>query len=113
MDIIKKPHYEELQKIYNEYFTLSYLGHDINKKFALISLTFYLKYKLSEKKPDITHYQILKKIIGEQVPEDFLKSLAVICSDFGYQCSEFPTFGLEDKQIPAKIKEILNEWLPF
>ena len=113
MDIIKNPPYEELQKVYNEYFSLSYLGHDINKKFALISLTCYLKKKLSEKKSDVTHYQILKKIIGEQVSEDFLKGLAVICSDFGYQCTEFPTFGLEDKQIPAKIKEILQEWVPF
>lgn len=114
MDIINKPSYEQLQKIYNDYFSLGYLNNkDLSNKLALISLTCYLKYKLSLKKPDVTHYQILKKIIGDEIPEDFIKGIAVICSDFGYQCTKFPTFGLEDKQIPGKIKEILLDWIPF
>ena len=113
MDIINTPPYEEMQRIYSKYFSLGYLNTDINSKFALISLVCYLKNKLSEKKPDVTHYQILKKINGDYIPEDFLEGLSVICSDFGYGCKEFPTFGLEDKQIPGKIKEILSKWIPF
>ena len=114
MDIINTPPYEEMQKIYSRYFSLGYLNVDINTKFALISLICYLKQKLSEKKPDVTHFQILKKINGgDLIPEDFLKGLAVICSDFGYGCKEFPTFGIEDKKIPNKIKEILLNWIPF
>lgn len=113
MDIINTPPYEEMQRMYSKYFSLGYLNTDINTKFALISLTCYLKQKLSLKKPDITHYQIIKKIMGDRIPEDFIKGLAVICSDFGYCCTEFPTFGLEDRQIPEKIKEILLKWIPF
>ena len=114
MDIITKPPYDQLQRIYSDYFSIGYLNtDDLGNKLALISLTCYLKYKLSQKKPDVTHYQILKKIIGDEVPEDFIKGLAVICSDFGYHCTKFPTFGLEDKQIPGKIKEILLMWVPF
>lgn len=113
MDIINTPPYEELQRIYSRYFSLGYLNCDINSKFALISLTCYLKHKLSQKKPDVTHYQIIKKIIGNEIPEDFIKGVSVICSDFEYGCTEFPTFGLENKQIPEKIKEILRNWIPF
>lgn len=114
MDIINTPPYEEMQRIYSKYFSLGYFeSNSIQEKLAIISLIGYLKYKLSLKKPDITHYQIIKKIMGDRIPEDFIKGLAVICSDFGYGCTEFPTFGLEDKQIPEKIKEILLKWTPF
>lgn len=73
----------------------------------------YLTSKLKEKKPDVTHYQTIRKIIREEIPEDFIKGLAVICSDFAYGCTQFPTFGIEDKKIPNKIKEILLSWTPF
>ncbi len=113
MDIIKTPPYEEMQEIYNKYFSLGFLGNDISNKFALISLTCYLVEKLKAKKPDITHWTVLYKISNGSVPEDYLKGLAVICSDLSYGCHEFPTFELKDKDIPAKIKELLNQHLPF
>lgn len=116
MDIITTPPYEEMQRIYKQYFSLSFLGSDISNKFALISLTCYLTHKLKSKKPDITHWSILYKINSNgttHVPEDLLKGLAVICSDLGYGCTDFPTFGIEDKKIPEKIKELLNQWVPF
>lgn len=116
MDIIKNPPYEELQRIYNSYFSLQYLGNDISNKFALISLTCHITEKLKEKKPDVTHWSVLYKINktgGNPVPEDYLKSLAVICSDFAYGCTKFPTFDLEDKKIPGKIKELLSMCTPF
>ena len=110
------PLYEELEHMYNAYFSLQFLGSDISNKFALISLTCYIVDKLKEKKPDVTHWSVLYNINkkgGNPVPEDLLKRLAVLCSDFGYGCSKFPTFELEDKKIPAKIKELLNMWTPF
>jgi hypothetical protein len=113
MDIIKNPPYTELQHIYNEYFSLGYLNTDITSKFALISLTGYLVYRIKQKKPDITSYVILKKIIGDELPEDFIKGVAVVVDDFSYGCKEFPTFNIEDKKIPAKIKEILSSYVPF
>lgn len=116
MDIITTPPYEEMQRIYNNNFSLKFLGEDINNKFALISLTCYLTHKLKEKKPDITHWSVLYKINTSgtnPVPEDLLKGLSVICSDFSYGCSKFPTFNLKDAEIPTKIKELLNMWVPF
>lgn len=116
MDIITTPPYEEMQCIYDSYFSLKFLGDDISNKFALISLTCYITEKLKEKKPDVTHWSVLYKINktgGNPVPENLLKGLAVLCSDFGYGCTKFPTFDLEDKKIPSKIKELLNMWTPF
>ena len=113
MDIITTPPYEKMQELYKKLFSLCYLGNSISNKFALISLVCYLQYKMSAKKPDITHYQIIKKCADPSIPEDFIKTLAVICSDFGYGCTEFPLFDLKDKEIPNKVKELLNSYLPF
>lgn len=113
MDIITTPSYEEMQAIYNKYFSLGFLGRDINSKFALISLTCYITNKMKKKRPDWTHWSTLYEINKGAVPEDLLKGLAVICSEFGYGCDTFPTFGIEDKKIPAKIKELLDNYVPF
>lgn len=113
MDIITTPPYEEMQRIYSKYFSIGYLNTDINTKFALISLICYLTKKLKEKKPDVTHYQVVRKLSEGMILEDQIKGLSVICSDFSYGCTEFPTFGIDDKNIPAKIKEILSNWTPF
>lgn len=112
MDIVSLS-YEELQQIYRKYFSLSNLGGDINHKFALISLVCWLTNKIKESKPDWNHWKTLYKINNGTLPEDFIKGLSIVCSDFGYCCTNFPTFGIEEKKIPAKIKEILAEWLPF
>lgn len=116
MDTITTNSYEELKRIYNKYFSLNFLGYDISNKFALISLTCYLTNILKAKKPDITHWSVLYKINSKgntHIPDDLLMGLSIICSDFAYGCTEFPTFGIEDKKIPEKIKEILNSWIPF
>lgn len=113
MDIIETPPYAEMQRIYSRYFSLGFLNKDLNTKFALISLIGYLTDKVKSKRPDTTHYQIIRKIAGNDVEEDFVKGLAVVCSDFAYGCKSFPTFGIEDKNIPTKIKEILSDRLPF
>lgn len=113
MDITTTPPYEEMQRVYNQYFSMGYLNTDINTKFALISLICYLTEKLKAKKPNVTHYQVVRKLSEGIIPEDQIKGLSVICSDFSYGCTEFPTFGIGDKNIPAKIKEILSKWLPF
>lgn len=113
MDIITTPPYEEMQRTYGLYFSLGHLNTDINTKFALISLICYLTEKLKEKRPDVTHYQVIRKVSDGCIPEDTIKGLAVVCSDFSYGCKEFPTFGIEDKKIPGKIKEILSNWAPF
>jgi hypothetical protein len=114
MDIIKNPSYEELQDIYSKYFALGNLSsEDVSNKFALISLICYVTEKAKLKKPDVTHYQIIRKIVGTSFPDDIIKGLAVVCSDFAYGCTIFPTFGIEGKNIPLKIKELILSRLPF
>lgn len=115
MDISTKS-YEELQKIFSEYFHLPNLSSDGSEKLALISLICHLTEKLKEKKPDVTHWSVLYKLNQQGncgVKEDWLKGLAVFCSEFGYGCTNFPTFGIADKDIPKKIVEMLRNWLPF
>ena len=113
MDIIETPSYKEMQRTYGSLFSLGYLNTDISTKFALISLIGYLTFKLKQKKPDVTPYQVIRKIIGDDLPEDFIKGLAVVVDDFSYGCKNFPIFNIEDKKIPSKIKEILNTYVPF
>lgn len=113
MDIITSPPYQVMQRLYNRYYSLGNLNADINTKFALISLIGYLVYKAKQKIPDITPYRVLRKIVKDDLPEDFLKGLSIIVEDFSYGCSNFSTFGIEDKNIPSKIREILSAYTPF
>lgn len=106
--------YKELKKVYKDNFTLGYLNTDIKNKFALISLICYTVYKLKEKKPDITYYQIINKLSdGSGMNELEKYSLAIICEDFAYGCRDFPTFELKGKEITEKIKELLKSYMPF
>ena len=106
MDIINTPPYEEMQRIYSRY-------RNPLRKQKEQSLIGYLTDKLKSKRPDVTHYQVIRKIVGNNLEEDFIKGLAVVCSDFSYGCKDFPTFGIEDKKIPNKIKDIIFNILPF
>lgn len=116
MDIIKTPPYEEMQEIFNKLFHLPNLSSDCSDKFALISLICYITETLKQKSPDITHWKVLYNLNKKGdcgVSEDQLKGLAVVCSDFAHGCKVFPTFGLSNKEIPKKIVEMLQNWLPF
>lgn len=113
-DIVKSPPYDRLRDLYNQYFSLGHINSDINRKFALISLVCYVTYKAKAKKPDVTHYSILMNITKDNTfPEDFIKGLAVVCEDFSYGCTEFPTFNLKGNDIITTIKDILNSYVPF
>lgn len=103
----------DLNKLYIENFSLGYLGKDISTKFALISLICYLTYKAQNKDPTITYTKVIRSLAKDLLSREEQESLVIICSDFGYGCTEFPTFGIQDKDIPTKIKEILSSKLPF
>ena len=116
MDVITTPPYEEMQKIFRNNFHLPNFGSDCSEKFALISLICYITEKLKQKNPDVTHWKVLYNLNMKgncHVETDWLKGLAVVCSEFAYGCTTFPTFGLTDKEIPKKIIEMLQKWLPF
>jgi len=103
---------DELERGYIPY-SLGYMGTDINSKFAVISLIGYLTFNLRKKNPNVTYYQVIKKIVGNDLPEEIIRGLSIVCSDFAYGCEQFPTFGLNNKDIPKKVREILLNGLPF
>lgn len=103
----------ELNDIYSNRFSIGYMDSDMSTKLAFISLVCYLKFKLQDKKPGITHYDIIKQLSEKHLPEDKIRGIAVVCDDLSYGCSQFPTFGLGDKEIPNKIKEIISKYVPF
>lgn len=106
--------YRELRDIYNEYFGLSNINSDINTKFALISLICYLTNAYKKKKPDVNHYQIVMKLSeGLGLPDNFIKGLSIMCENFAYGCTEFPTFNIPVKEMAKTVRDILKKWMPF
>ena len=81
----------------------------------------YLKCALTaaqkNKNPDITCYEVIKKIIakgGPQLTDDYLFGLSIVCEDFLKGSTKFNTCGLKTaKDMVEKINEILEKWLPF
>lgn len=105
--------YNDLKKIYSDYFSTGYVL-SIQNKLALFDLLGLLTTTLQSRKPDVTYYQVLSKLAeGSGLTESEIKKIAVIAEDFCYQCKDFVDFGLTIKEVPAKIKEILHQWLPF
>ena len=113
--------YSELQRFYKDYFSTGYLNPkpdskmtSFEKKLELISLVCLVTYKTKQKNPDATHYYVLNKLSDKLgLPEDFIKGLSIVCEDFGYHCTEFPSFGLKGQDIVKEIRGILNTYLPF
>lgn len=105
--------YKELKDLYHRHFWMGGMTSDLSDKLALISLICYIVYKVKLKNPDATYWSVVYKLGKDIVSEDVLKAISIICEEFGYGCSYFPTFGIEDKQIPNKIKELLGMILPF
>lgn len=111
--------FKELQQLYSENFSLGYINSgngrsSIENRFVLISLISYITYKAKLKNPDTTYYEIIMKLnknLG--LPDDFIKGLAIVCEDFSYQCTEFPTFGLKGQDIIKEAVSILKSYMPF
>lgn len=110
------PTYDELRELYTKFFHLPMLGEDATDKLAFISLICHLIKTIQNKKPNTTCFDILKQLNDKGncgVKEEWLMGLSVICTEISYGCTNFPTFGLNDKEIPKKIVEFLKRWLPF
>lgn len=106
--------YDYLTKIFDNFFKIGYLDVDITSRFALISLVCYITNKIQEKVPNATNYTVLQTLVkGKKYPDDIIKGIACICDGFGYNCHEFPTFNLSNKEIIKKILEILDSYIPF
>jgi len=113
--------FKELRKFYSENFSIGYLNppekngqSSFERKLILISLVDYITYKSKLKDPDTTHYSILMKLnknLG--LPDEFIKGFAIVCEDFAYQCTDFPTFGLKGQDIVKEAVSILKTYVPF
>ena len=111
--------FNELKRLYNENFSLGYInsGHNrsaIEERMVLISLICYITYKAKLKNPDVSHYEIVMKLSKNLgLPETFIKGLSIICEDFSYSCTDFPTFGLKGNDIIKESISILKSYIPF
>ena len=110
--------YEELKNIYETNFGLSFLNTSIEERLAVIGLICNVTHQLQMKKPGVTCYQVIMKIMENcdmvDSMREFLTALSIMCEDTMRNCSKFSDFGIkEGKKQVAKIKEILSTWLPF
>lgn len=112
--------FKELEDFYTNHYSIGYLNSNISSRspfenrLILISLICYVTHKNKLKNPDITHYHVIAKLSDKLgLPDEFIKGLSIVCKDFSYQCTEFPTFGLTGKDILKEIIAILKSYLPF
>ena len=113
--------FKELRQFYSDNFSIGYLNapekngqSPFERRLILISLINYITYKSKLKDPDATHYSIIMKLNKNlNLPEEFIKGLAIVCEDFAYQCSDFPTFGLKGQDIVKEAVAILKTYVPF
>ena len=112
--------YEEKVGFYLKNFsTGAFSSGKLSNKLALISLICLVTKKLREKDGNLSVKTVIEKILQRplfytEAFDAFLIGLAILCEDFLYETKDIDNFGFtESKQIIAKIKELLNEWLPF
>ena len=112
--------YEEKVSFYVRNFsTGAFSSGKLSNKLALISLICLVTKKLREKDGNLTVKVVIEKLLQKPLNpidsfDSFLIGLAIICEDFLYGVTEIDNFGFTDsKQLINKIKELLNEWLPF
>lgn len=113
-ELLKRPEYTKLSQLYRDYFSLGSLGENINLKFALISLLGYIVNSIKKKKPGTTYYEVTAKLAEKTgLDEDEIQAIAIITEDFSYGCTDFPTFGVQPKDMPSKIRELMGKFMPF
>ena len=84
------------------------------EKFALISLLGYMVNSMKKKKPGVTYYEVTAKLAEKTgLDEDTIQTIAIITEDFSYGCTDFPTFGVQPKDMPTKIRELMGKFFPF
>jgi len=113
--------YKDKVTIYNDFFDLGGItSMSLNNRMALVSLICLVTFKMRQKNTSETCHSVLKKIIKSEDMlrntqfGNFIEGLSIVCENFMYSCTKFDTFGLKSsEEIVNKIKELLDEWLPF
>ena len=110
---------EDRKYIHDRYFSMGGLGGtNVNDKLILYSLICFVYIKMKEKNPKVRCIDILKKITGISNGDDvfyqYLENLSIVCEDLAEGCNTADVCGLKTvDEIIAKIKSILETWLPF
>lgn len=117
---IKDSTYEEKATIFSRTFSSgAFSSAKLENKLALYSLICLVTKKLRVKDGDLTVKEVIEKILNRPIIgidgfDQYLIGISIVCEDLLYGVNEIDNFGFTDsKQIINKIKELLNEWLPF
>lgn len=114
--MITRENYEENNKIYDETFSPK-VGADGVDRMVLMVLLCNITQELRKTNPKTTVMQLIDKIAPEreQYILEWLLQISMHCEGWLINTTkEFPNFGLETvPQRVKKIKEIINDWMPF
>lgn len=111
--------FNTLREFYQDNYSIGFINASngrsaIENRFVLIGLICWLVEHQKQKNPDVTYYEIVRKLNKNAcLPDNIVKGLAIICEDFAYASKEFPTFGLKGKDILKEIDALLKTYLPF
>lgn len=87
---------------------------DLGDKVGLIMMICYLTDALQKKKPTIKHIDVINLCAkNEFSDENTLQALALICEWFANGCLKFPNLGIKAKDMPAIIKQRIQDLYPF
>lgn len=110
--------YEDRKTVYDKYFGVGYLNTSIDERLAVIGLICNVTHALQLKKPDVTCYKVIAKIMdGYNMTDNyqlFIEGLSIMCENTMRYANTFPDFGIKSgKERIAKIRSILETYIPF
>ena len=127
MDMIQN-HFKDLsiqgrEEFFNQFFSMgTNTNASIKDKFELLYLICFLSFKMRERDPEKFKkpLNVLQHLYGrtfsDQIGEDsYLIALSILCDDllFGVNEIEKPEGFTNVSEIFARIKDLVNHWLPF
>ena len=127
MDTIKNPFKDlSIQRKEDVFMQLFSLGTNTNAsiddKFELLYLICFLSFKMRERDPEKfkSPLNVLQHLYGrsfsDQTGEDsYLTNLAIVCKEllFGVNEIKKPEGFTNVSEICARIKDLVNQWMPF
>lgn len=110
--------YKEKLLLYKKVFSIGNFGDDLNETLILISLVALTTTKMREKNSDVTPLKVLMQITStyDQTTEFFqlLENISIFVDDMIHVSPKIDNCGLKTSaEIINRIKNILNQWLPF
>lgn len=110
--------YKEKLLLYKKVFSIGNFGDDLNETLILISLVALTTTKMREKNPEVTPLKVLMQITStyDQTTGFFqlLENISILVDDMIHVSPKIDNCGLKTSaEIINRIKNILNQWLPF